>query len=395
MTSVLVVDDSEFVRTVIGNALSDHGYEVREASDGESAVRAVAEHDPDLVTMDVVMPGMDGIEAVDRIMSANPTRILMLSAHTEAGADATLEALSKGAVDFLAKSGETVPGDAGTLAERVVEKLRAVERVDLSSVIAQRAADRAAAAAQQTAAAASGGTATVDAPAVDGPTVEPTAEPTASPPTVDGDLSAELAGDRPATPPTVVVGASTGGPKVVERILRELPADLDARVLVVQHMPASFTGRLAARLDDLSTYDVREAAHGDVVGPGEAVVAKGEYHMRVVPTDGDDLQLQLTEEKRRHGVRPAIDVTMESAADAVDDGLVGVALTGMGRDGAAGIEAIHAAGGTTIAQDEASSPVFGIPRKAIETGAVDAVLDARSMAAGIVDAATADGDTDG
>jgi len=391
MTSVLVVDDSAFVRTVIGNALADHGYEVYEATDGESAVEAVRTRDPDLVTMDVVMPGMDGIEAVDRIMTTDPTRILMLSAHTEAGADATLEALSKGAVDFLAKREETVPGDAAALADRLVEKLRAVERVDLSSVVAQRAADRAAAAAQQTAAAASGGTTTVDAPAVDGPTVEPTA----TPPSIDGDLSARLPVERSQEHPTVVVGASTGGPKVVERILRELPAELNASVLIVQHMPASFTGRLAARLDGLSAYDVREAAHGDRVGPGEAVVAKGEYHMRVSPTDGDDLQVRLSQDARRHGVRPAIDATMTSAAEAVDDGLVGVALTGMGKDGAAGIEAVKSAGGATIAQDEASSPVFGIPRQAIETGAVDTVLDASSMAAGIVDAAIAAGDTDG
>ncbi|WP_121822757.1 chemotaxis-specific protein-glutamate methyltransferase CheB [Halostella salina] len=390
MTSVLVVDDSAFVRTVIGNALSDHGYEVQEAADGETAVEMARVHDPDLITMDVVMPGMDGIEAVERIMSTAPTRILMLSAHTEAGADATLEALSKGAVDFLAKSGESVPRDAADLAERLVEKVQEVEQVDLSSVVAQRAADRAAAAAQQTAAAATGGTVTGGAAPVDGPTVDPTASP--SP--IDGDLSARL-GDEHPEHPTVVIGASTGGPKVVERILRELPPELNARVLVVQHMPASFTSRLAARLDDLSPYDVREAVDGDSVGPGEAVVAKGEYHMRVAPTDGDDLRVRLTEDPRRHGVRPAIDVTMESAAEAVDEGLVGVALTGMGKDGAAGIESIHRAGGTTIAQDEASSPVFGIPRKAIETGAVDAVLDAASIPAGIVDATTADGDTNG
>jgi len=390
MTSVLVVDDSKFVRTVIGNALSDHGYDVYEAADGETAVAMTREHDPDLITMDVVMPEMDGIEAVERIMSTAPTRILMLSAHTEAGADATLEALSKGAVDFLAKSGESVPRNAADLADRLVEKVQEVEQVDLSSVVAQRAADRAAAAAQQTAAAATGGTVTGGTAPVDGPRVEPTA----SPPPIDGDLSARLGEGRPEHP-TVVVGASTGGPKVVERILRELPRELNARVLVVQHMPASFTSRLAARLNDLSPYDVREATDGDRVGPGEAVVAKGEYHMRVAPTDGDDLRVRLTEEPRRHGVRPAIDVTMESAAAAVDEGLVGVALTGMGKDGAAGIESIRRAGGTTIAQDEGSSPVFGIPRKAIETGAVDTVLDAASIPAGIVDAATAEGDTNG
>ncbi|NHN49551.1 chemotaxis-specific protein-glutamate methyltransferase CheB [Halostella sp. JP-L12] len=393
MTSVLVVDDSQFMRTVIGNILSKQGYEVHRAADGESAVETARDLEPDLVTMDVEMPGMDGIEAVDEIMATSPTRILMLSAHTEAGADATLEALAKGAVDFMAKDEEERPSDVGELESRLTEKVRAVERADVSSVVAARAASRAAESAERTAA-----------------VVDSAAETTVGTSTVDGasgvetTVTPDIAGEGPVTTvdrdlsdgaPTIVIGASTGGPKVVERILYELPADLRARVLVVQHMPASFTDRLAARLDALSEYDVSEASHGRRVGPGEAVIAKGGFHMRVAEASDDELRLRLTKGERRHGVRPAIDETMESAADVVPAPLVGVALTGMGRDGAAGIEAIKQAGGATVAQDEASSPVFGIPKQAIETGCVDSVLDVGDLTRGIVDAATTDGDTHG
>ena len=393
MTSVLVVDDSQFMRTVIGNILSKQSYEVHRAADGETAVDAARDLEPDIVTMDVEMPGMDGIEAVDEIMATCPTRILMLSAHTEAGADATLEALAKGAVDFMAKADEERPSDVSALESRLTEKIQAVKRADISSIVAERAASAAAKSAERTAAVA-----------------DSTAETTAGTSTIDGASDVEtpvapaIGGEDPVATvdhagthgtPTVVVGASTGGPKVVERILYELPADLRARVLIVQHMPASFTDRLAARLDALSEYDVTEASHGQRVGPGEAVVAKGEFHLRVAEDEGDELRLRLTKSEQRHGVRPAIDETMESAADAVSTPLVGVALTGMGKDGAAGIEAIQRAGGATVAQNEASSPVFGIPKQAIETGCVDSVLDVGGLTQGIVDAATTDGDTHG
>jgi two-component system chemotaxis response regulator CheB len=435
MTSVLVVDDSQFMRTVIGNILSKHDYEVYRASDGESAVTAAAEHDPDLVTMDVAMPGMDGIAAVDRIMSSNPSRILMLSAHTADGADATLEALSKGAVDFMAKRGDARETNIAELEERLLDKLEAVERADVSSVIAQRLTSRTEAPSERgptgdetaSAEAPSANAATAGAPSIEGAATgtattrspdraaateitetagtETTAGPATTEPPEDADArsAGPTGGDRITatgdyrTPehPTIVVGASTGGPKIVERILSELSPDLDARVFVVQHMPASFTDRLAARLDPISAYDVREASDGTRIGPGEAVIAKGEYHMRVTEADGDELTIRLTRGDHRHGVRPAIDVTMESAADVVTAPLVGVALTGMGNDGAAGIEAIQRAGGKTIAQDEATSTVFGIPQQAIATGCVDTVLGAEDLSLGIADAAIAAGDPNG
>ncbi|MFW5919190.1 MAG: chemotaxis-specific protein-glutamate methyltransferase CheB [Halanaeroarchaeum sp.] len=383
MTSVLVVDDSQFMRTVIGNLLSDHGYEVYSASDGEGAVEAVEKHDPDIVTMDVVMPGMDGIEAVDRIMKRRPTPILMLSAHTKEGADATFEALSKGAVDFLAKPGGEVSVDIASLEDRLVETVEAVADADLTSTARERTAETAASVAGTAGTDPQAGTGLAE---TESPVTPP--EPTTSDQSIPADRSFV---DRP----TVVIGASTGGPKIVERVLAGLPLDLDARVLVVQHMPGSFTDRLAARLDSVLEYDVSEASDGDRVEGGEVLVAKGGYHLEIAHYVNGRVRVRLTENERVHGVRPAIDVTMRTAADRIDDPLVGVVCTGMGKDGAAGIEAIEAAGGHTIAQDRATSPVFGIPRQAIATDAVHDVLPADEIADGILDALSTDGDTNG
>ncbi|WP_267639249.1 chemotaxis-specific protein-glutamate methyltransferase CheB [Haloarchaeobius amylolyticus] len=354
MTSVLVVDDSQFMRTVIGNILADDGYEVYSASNGKKAVEAVAEHDPDIVTMDVQMPGMNGIDAVTEIMATNPTPILMLSAHTSKGADETFEALDRGAVDFLAKpSGEVSPNIA-SLADRLVEKVQAVASVDASSM-KSRSKARAAAGGGQT------------------------GDRTGTDESSDGATTSRSYVKHP----TVVIGASTGGPKVVEQIVTNLPVALGAKVLVVQHMPASFTDRLAARLDRLSNYDVHEATDGLRLRDGDIAIARGDYHMEVVSNVAGNVRVRLTQDERRHGVRPAIDVTMETAAERVSDPLCGVTLTGMGKDGAAGMVAIKEAGGATIAQDEASSPVFGIPQKAIETGCVDQVLSATDIPEGI------------
>jgi len=378
MTNVLVVDDSRFMRTVVGNILTSHGHVVHTAADGEEAVDAVAEHDPDVVTMDVEMPGMDGIEATDRIMRTNPTPILMLSAHTENGAEATLRALARGAVDFIAKPGGDDSTDIDDLEQRLVRKLETVDRADLDSVVTTNAPAAGTPADVPQMSAGEGGTLTAG---------------TAPTPEIE-----EGKPDAYVDDPTIVVGASTGGPKVIEAIVEELPPELDARVLIVQHMPASFTDRLAARLDTLVDYDVSEASDGQRVTGGEMVVAKGDHHMNVVHYADGRLRLSLSDDEPIHGVRPSIDVTMASAAKRVTDPLVGVALTGMGKDGAEGIARISDAGGHTLAQDRATSPVFGIPKQAIETGHVDEVLPGEQIATGVcrrLAAEPTDGDTDG
>ncbi|MFW6385348.1 MAG: protein-glutamate methylesterase/protein-glutamine glutaminase [Halodesulfurarchaeum sp.] len=341
MTRALVVDDSHFMRTVIGDILSDGGIEVVDrAANGREAVDLVEEYDPDVVTMDVEMPEMNGIEAVEEIMRRHPVPILMLSAVTTEGADATLDALDKGAIDFFAKPGGSL---STKLSGRKEELLAAVES-------------------------------TAEADPTAGRPDEPIEQPVA-PEQLDDFV----------TDPTLVIGASTGGPKVVERIVSSLPPGADFRILIVQHMPDQFTARFANRLDRESEYDIREAADGDRIGGGEGLVARGDYHMRVNGYRGGRLRVKLDQSPSVHNVRPAIDVTMETAASTVTDRVTGVVLTGMGSDGARGIEAIKEAGGRTIAQDEETSAVFGIPSRAIETGCVDHVLPMDRIAERILD----------
>jgi two-component system chemotaxis response regulator CheB len=390
MTVALVVDDSQFMRTVVGNTLQDAGIDVVEASNGADAVEQVDEHDPDVITMDVAMPEMDGIEATKRIMNRNPTPILMVSAHTEQGADATLDALGHGAVDFLAKpGGNEVSLEADDLADDLLDKVEAITGADLGAI---EPSEETVPAEMGASGSADGETVSMSAgasqPEEPAEATSPTAQEISS--VIEEKLAREYVEN-----PTVVLGASTGGPKLISAMLGELPRALDARVLVVQHMPESFTGRFAERLDKVSAYDVSEAEDGERIGGGEVRLAKGGHHLEIDTYSSGRLRLALTDREPVHGVRPAIDVTMESAAEAIDDPLVGVAMTGMGSDGAEGIRAIKEAGGTTVVQDEETSPVFGIPQQAIATGCVDEVRPAGELVEAILSALSTEGDTDG
>jgi two-component system chemotaxis response regulator CheB len=346
-TRAVVVDDSRFMRTLITTLLEDGGIEVvGEATDGEEAVERVSAHAPDVVTMDIEMPRMNGIEAVERIMAECPTPVLMLSAHAEEDAEVTFEALDRGAVDFVTKPGGEVTSEMPRVKRELVDKVRSAAAVDLSATgrtvpLRQR---------QQVSTAGA-------------------ASPT-PPPSTDG--------------ATVVIGASTGGPNVVEGVLGALPREAGLRVLVVQHMPEGFTARFAKRLDARSEYEVREARDGERIGPGQARVAPGGSHLVVDDDRAGQLRLRLRGGDRLHGVKPAIDPTMSSVAETVDGPVTAVLLTGMGRDGVDGIGAVRRAGGATIAQDERTSAIFGMPKRAIEAGHADEVLPAEAVADGIL-----------
>jgi len=342
----VVVDDSHFMRTMLSDMLESGGVTVVDtAADGAEAVERVLDHEPDVVTMDLQMPEVDGLEAVERIMAERPTPILMLSAHTADGADVTFEALENGAVDFFTKPGGEVSTQMSSKEDQLVRKVKAVAGADVRGGRATRSTQG--------------------------------RSRSAPSPTTGGDYEEGA---------TVLIASSTGGPTVVERVVAGLPRDADFRIIVVQHMPDAFTGRFADRLDAASEYDVREAEDGDRIGGGEALVAPGGKHLVVAGAGGGRLRVKLTEEPPEHGVRPAADVTMRSAAETVDGPLVGVVLTGMGADGAEGAAAIGAAGGHVIAQDEASSAVFGMPKRAIELGCVDDVLAGDDVPDGILDA---------
>ncbi len=396
-TRAVVVDDSRFMRTLIRGLLEDGGIEVvGEADDGSTALDAVIEHDPDVVTMDIEMPTTNGIEAVEEIMSERPTPVLMLSAHAEENADVTFEALDRGAVDFVTKPGGEVTSSMPRVKRELVEKVESAARADLSATARVSSADRGgvdrdrgttstATADGTTGAAAGGRTGSAGRPAATGSTGQPTTSEStagtdASGPAASGAGSATGSAATYPDVATFVVGASTGGPNVVERVLADLSPAANLRVLVVQHMPEGFTERFAARLDGRSDYDVREAESGERIEPGEARVAPGDHHLVTTSDRNGRLRLELTETEPVHGVRPAIDITMASAVESVDGPLCAALLTGMGRDGVDGVRRIARGGGHTIAQDEATSAIFGMPRRAIESGYVDAVAPAEKLA---------------
>ncbi len=339
MIRVLVVDDSSFMRSAISRTLTASGqFEVvGQAKDGRDAVKRVAELSPDVVSMDFNMPGMNGVEAIREIMAAKPTPIVMFSAHTAEGAQETLDALAAGAVDFLTKPAGEVSADLSKVQEELKRKLTAAASARM--LAARPARPRAAPIGKAAPPSGSRGVA-----------VTPTAT----------SVLARLC----------VIGISTGGPAALSRILPDFPSDTRFGIVVVQHMPAHFTRALADRLDGMCALSVREAEAGDRPRPGLALIAPGDRHLEfdakgaIVLTDGPPV----------HGCRPAVDLAMLSAARVYRQRTIGVVMTGMGKDGAAGALAIRAAEGRTFAQDEATSAIFGMPRAAIDAGAIEEVV---------------------
>ena len=332
---VLVVDDSAFARSIISrriNAQPDLKV-IGEAKDGVDAVDQVMALRPDVITMDVTMPRLDGLGAVERIMAERPTPIVMLSALTGPGADVTMQALELGAVDFFLKPSIATPaGPADGIAE-LATKLRVAAGARVSA----------------------GRQATVRRPV----------------------KKARPGGDFDTL---VIIGSSTGGPRALGQVIPELPADLNAAVLVVQHMPPRFTASLSARLDATSELEVVEASAGDRLKRGRVLLAPGGFHI----TLNGDGRVSLNTEPEVHGVRPSVDVTMRSAAEQFGGVCHGVILTGMGSDGLDGCRDIKAAGGNVVVEHESTCAVYGMPQAVADAGYADRVVPIDRMAREIV-----------
>ena len=336
--SVLVVDDSAFMRKLISELVDSSGEfrVVGTARNGLDAVEKVHALAPDLVTLDIEMPELDGIGALGYIMSEAPRPVVMLSAAATGDAnDLTIRALELGAVEFVHKPSGPISMDLTTVRDQLLSALRAAKDVNLGGVgvLARPRTPRSL------------------------PAVEHT----------DGATR------------VVAVAASTGGPRALAELIPSLPRPLGAAVLVVQHMPPGFTRSLAERLDAQSALTVSEAADGDRVLHDRVYIAPGGFHMRVCLSGGAPV-VCLDDSQPVWGVRPSADPLFESVATIFRDRAVGVVLTGMGRDGAAGLRAIHDAGGVGLAQDKATSTIHGMPRAAEAAGGVDHVVPLGAMA---------------
>jgi two-component system chemotaxis response regulator CheB len=347
---VLVVDDSALMRRVIWGLLEqDPGIlVVGSAVDGLDAVEKVRELNPDVVTLDVEMPRLDGLQTLGYLMSEHPVACVMLSAYTPRGADTTLRALDYGAVDFVQKPSGALSLDMERVRDELLAKVKVASAIDLKRLPFR-------------------------------PGLPPLSGLLAAPPARAA--KAVRGADHGGI---VAIGTSTGGPRALSVVIPGLPKDLAAPVVVVQHMSAGFTRSLAGRLDRESSVRVKEAEAGETLEAGVVYLAPGDWHLSVEGPAGR-ARACLDQKPPLLGVRPCVDVLFQSVADVYGSSAVGVVLTGMGRDGVKGLRAMKARHAKVIAQDEDSCVVYGMPRAAVQSGCVDRIVPLDKVASAVVE----------
>jgi two-component system chemotaxis response regulator CheB len=359
VTRLLIVDDSALMRRVLGDVFqAEPGFEVAFARDGVEALEQVHLFKPDVITLDVQMPRMDGLSCLDRIMVERPCRVVMVSSQTAEGADATLEALELGAVDFITKPDGAVSLAIDDFAPILIEKvtMAAASRLRRTHRLAERVR------------ALHGVTAPPSQPFV-ASRVKPAPRPASA--------------DAP--PGLVIIGTSTGGPPALDAVLSEIPADFPWPILVAQHMPAAFTASLARRLDALCALRVVEVTRPTPLTPGCVYIARGDADMTVSRRAGGPVALS-TPSSSEHRWHPSVDRLVSSAAAVMPpERLVGVLMTGMGNDGARAMTDLRAAGGRTIAEAEETAVVWGMPGELVRAGGADVVAPLGDIADRILD----------
>lgn len=340
MIKVLIVDDSALVRVVLSGILSeDPEIEVvGVANDPLIARKKIKKLNPDVLTLDVEMPNMDGLTFLGHLMRLRPMPVVMISSLTTKGADVTLKALELGAVDFVAKPQIGLAEQLNHYADEITSKVKTAARAHICATHTDSAGER---------------------------------------------------GQKPAfsrkfktREQLIAIGASTGGTKAILAVLAEMPADSPA-VVVTQHIPEAFSAAFAARLDQGSELTAREACNGERILPGHVYVAPGSHHLQVVRRNGV-LKCRLSDAEPVNLHRPSVDVLFDSVATCCGDNAVGLILTGMGKDGARGLHNMRTAGAHTIAQDEASSVVWGMPGEAVKQNAAAEVLTLHKVASALL-----------
>jgi two-component system chemotaxis response regulator CheB len=347
---VLIADDSAFMRTALRRMLeSDPDIKViAMAQDGRSAVEMCEKHDPDVVTLDLEMPVLNGLQALQRIMQNHPRPVIMVSSLTTEGAETTIEAFSLGAFDCIPKPMSHVSLDIIQVREELIAKVKA----------AFTSRDRC---------------------AVTAPLPAPKKTPGGARLSVEP-LRAS------STMPIVCLGCSTGGPAALQHILPALPGNLPAAIVIVQHMPVGFTGPFAKRLNSLCDLRVDEATADQELEPGVVLIAPAGFHVAFSRKTHSKYSIRLSNDRNRSLHMPSVDVMMNSAAEVFEGPTIGVILTGMGADGAEGMRALHSRGALTIGQDERTCVVYGMPRACAEMGIIDRSVPLDQVAAEIAKA---------
>lgn len=335
---VLVVEDSFLMRKIITDIInSDHKLEVvAEARDGKEALEKIFELQPDVVTLDINLPVVDGLQVLTEVMKKQPTRVIMLSAYSRTGTSATISALELGAVDFIAKPSGEISLDLPKLKDEIIVKIKLAARIELNKFS-------------------------------QAPSLVTRPEPRLQ------DIKK-----------VVIIGASTGGPRALLQVIQQIPSGLPATFLIVQHMPEGFTLSFAERLSWQSGIKVKEAEEGDIVTANKAFIAPTGFHMVLEKIEGR-VKIRLSSDHLVNFVRPSVDVTMISAVEVFGKDIVGVVLTGMGKDGLAGARKIKESGGFIIIQDEESSVVWGMPKMIYKAGLADKVLSLSDIPKAIVE----------
>lgn len=343
MVKVLIVDDSAFMRNTLSSMISTDPeiQVVGVARDGIEAIDKVFQLKPDIVTLDVEMPRMDGIEALKNIMEKNPVPVLMVSSLTTEGAKVTLDALDLGAVDFIPKNLSDLSINIVKIKENLIEKIKKIGKKGLP---------------------------------------------------VFKKLKNSKPLQMPATPQyvphrrvnIVAIGSSTGGPKALQHIIAKLPKDFPVPVVIAQHMPPNFTATFADRLNQLSLLEVKEAEHGEVIKKGVVYIAPGRGHMSVARKKITETTISISEDRGTYIYRPSVDVLMLSVVENFSGHVLGVILTGLGNDGMKGMKEIKNSGGRTIAESEKTCVVYGMPKAVVEAGAADKVVPVDEIAGEII-----------
>ncbi len=347
---VLVIDDSAFFRHRITNMLSsdDRIEVIGTAGDGKAAVREAIRLRPDVITMDVEMPVMDGITAVKQIMAEAPTSIMMLSSYTSEGAKATLDALNAGALDFIQKQTDASPEAKQELANKLISRVLAMGRKKLRRSIPS---------------------------AVGTVAVQPSIQKQHD----------EKSRSRKGSYKLVILGASTGGPVAIQQVVSSLPGDFSVPMVLVVHMPASFTKAYAERLNSISKLNVKEAEDGDLLIPGTVLLAPGGRQLSF-HNKGRELTISIRDGMAGETYRPSVDLTFESAAQTLRDSVLAIVLTGMGADGSQGASLLKQCDATVWSQDESTCVIYGMPQAVEKKGLSDMVLPLGDIAPALVKA---------